>query len=73
MKSAAIAAVLAATVAASPAAVEKRASITPVTVKGNGTLLSWFEAWIDLFTHVMQLSSQATSVSTFAVSTTSQV
>ncbi|EAT81985.2 1,3-beta-glucanosyltransferase [Parastagonospora nodorum] len=35
MKSGAIAAVLAATVAASPAAVQKRASITPVTVKGN--------------------------------------
>jgi hypothetical protein len=36
MKVAAIAAVLAATVAASPAPIEKRA-ITPVTIKGNGT------------------------------------
>ncbi|KAF2028791.1 hypothetical protein EK21DRAFT_68926 [Setomelanomma holmii] len=35
MKIAAIAAVLAASVAATPAAIEKRASITPVTVKGN--------------------------------------
>ncbi|KAH7380386.1 Glucanosyltransferase-domain-containing protein [Phaeosphaeria sp. MPI-PUGE-AT-0046c] len=35
MKTAAIAAVLAASVAASPAPVQKRASITPVTVKGN--------------------------------------
>jgi hypothetical protein len=35
MKTAAIAAVLAASVAASPAAIEKRASIQPVTIKGN--------------------------------------
>jgi len=35
MKTFAISALLAATAAASPAAVEKRASITPVTVKGN--------------------------------------
>jgi uncharacterized membrane protein len=36
MKTAAIAAVLAASAAATPAAIEKRASISPVTVKGNG-------------------------------------
>jgi hypothetical protein len=37
MKSFTIAAVLAASVAASPAAIEKRATgITPVTIKGNG-------------------------------------
>jgi hypothetical protein len=42
MKVAAIAAVLAATVAASPAPIEKRA-ITPVTIKGNGT----FETILD--------------------------
>jgi hypothetical protein len=35
MKTAAIAAVLAASAAATPAAIEKRASISPVTVKGN--------------------------------------
>jgi len=36
MKTFAIAAVLAASAAATPAATQKRANITPVTVKGNG-------------------------------------
>jgi hypothetical protein len=72
MKTAAITAVLAAAVAASPAAVEKRASITPVTIKGNGGFRQEYLS-TGLLTDNMQLSSLATSVSTSVVSTTSQV
>jgi hypothetical protein len=72
MKTFTIAAVLAASVAASPAAIEKRATITPVTIKGNGGF-SKASYTIALFTDSMQLSSLAISASTFVVSTTSQV
>lgn len=49
MKTFAIAAVLAASVAASPAAIEKRATITPVTIKGNGEFRTPPTQAIDLF------------------------
>ena len=75
MKVASIAAALAATVAASPAPIEKRA-ITPVTIKGNGkfeTAGSCSRCWYRLpFIDKPQLSSLARSVSTSAESTISQ-
>lgn len=73
MKTTAIAALFAAAVAASPAHIEKRASIQSVTVKGNGATLEDAKSNVMLLTNNAQLSSLATSVSIFAVSTISQV